>query len=62
MASGSDTELNLVLLGVRPSASAEAALRRQFERVRAMSAVDRVRLALELGEREAAREQDPTRR
>ncbi len=41
---------NMALLGARSSPSAEAALRRQFERVRAMSARERVLLALELGE------------
>jgi hypothetical protein len=49
VATASDSDLNLELLGARPSASAEAALRRQFAQVRAMSAEERVILALELG-------------
>jgi hypothetical protein len=45
-----DTDFNLALLGTRPSASAAAALVRQLERIRAMTARERVLLALELGE------------
>ena len=45
MATASDSDLNLELLGARPSASAEAALRRQCARVRAMSAEERVKYA-----------------
>jgi hypothetical protein len=53
-----DPDFNLELLGARSSASAEAALRRQFERVRAMSARERVILALELGEATAPHADD----
>jgi hypothetical protein len=58
VATASDSDLNLELLGARPSASAEAALRRQFARVRAMSAEERVLLALELGEAAAPRDDE----
>jgi hypothetical protein len=62
VATASDSDLNLELLGARPSASAEAALRRQCARVRAMSAEERVILALELGEAVAPRHHHrPTR-
>jgi hypothetical protein len=55
-------DVNLALLGARPSASADAALLRQMRRVRAMSAEERVILALELGEAVAPRHHDrPTR-
>jgi hypothetical protein len=56
----------LLLLGARPSGSAEAARSRGIEEMRAMSARDRMLLALRLGRRDraireafAARDREP---